>query len=57
MNDNASALCRALIDLCAADASIGDYSEAAAAGSARWSSRVHWATDPPRPRRYACSAH
>ncbi|WP_327710266.1 tetratricopeptide repeat protein [Streptomyces sp. NBC_00464] len=31
-NDNASALCRALIDLCAADASLGDYSQAAAAG-------------------------
>ncbi|WP_234018196.1 MULTISPECIES: BTAD domain-containing putative transcriptional regulator [unclassified Streptomyces] len=31
-NDNVPALCRALIDLCAADASIGDYSEGAAAG-------------------------
>ncbi|MDV9190522.1 tetratricopeptide repeat protein [Streptomyces sp. SR27] len=31
-NDNASALCRALTDLCAADASIGDYTEAAAGG-------------------------
>ncbi|MGW2281575.1 AfsR/SARP family transcriptional regulator [Streptomyces sp. NPDC001770] len=30
--DDASALCRALIDLCAADASIGDYPEAATAG-------------------------
>ncbi|MEE4491409.1 AfsR/SARP family transcriptional regulator [Streptomyces sp. BE230] len=32
-NDNAPALCRALIDLCAADASIGDYAQAAAAGA------------------------
>lgn len=31
-NDNASALCLALIDLCAAHASLGDYAEAAAAG-------------------------
>lgn len=31
-NDNAPALCRALIDLCAADASIGGYTEAAEAG-------------------------
>ncbi|MFF7364846.1 tetratricopeptide repeat protein [Streptomyces sp. NPDC008125] len=30
--DDPSALCRALIDLCAADASIGDYPEAAKAG-------------------------
>lgn len=31
-NDNEPALCRALIDLCAADASLGDYAEAAEAG-------------------------
>ncbi|MFD5029423.1 BTAD domain-containing putative transcriptional regulator [Streptomyces sp. NPDC058405] len=31
-NDNEPALCRALIDLCAADASIGGYAEAAEAG-------------------------
>ncbi|WP_405614640.1 AfsR/SARP family transcriptional regulator [Streptomyces sp. NBC_01508] len=31
-NDNEPALCRALIDLCAADASIGDYAEATEAG-------------------------
>lgn len=31
-DDNEPALCRALIDLCAADASLGDYAEAAEAG-------------------------
>lgn len=54
---NEPALCRTLIDLCGAYASIGDYADAAEAGSGRWSWRVRWATNRARRRRCACLAY